>query len=145
MHWIEMIFQTTAVRVAVTACVVCLLVQLCKRFAPNLLSGYVAIAANVVVSAAGVWMVEVMRGIGTDPSQVFSGKTLTELLAVAVTAAAIHGTSKDLSKSKTADPQQATMAKPQGMSKIIVNTTPTGQNPLNTTPSDPQLKPPVQL
>jgi hypothetical protein len=97
--WHDLMAQTP-VRVIALAGAVTVIVQLLKVIAPKLLSGRWAIAANVLVSVAAVF-------VGMKPANFWTETTLAQILAIAAAAAGVHGTAKSLFQRKATATQPA--------------------------------------
>lgn len=137
--WRDLLVQTP-VRVIALAGSVAVLEQLVKVLLPKLVSGKVAIAFNVVLSVAGVF-------VGMNPANFWTETTLAQVLMVAAAAAGVHGTAKSLSARWAAvgTPQPASLP-PAGGGWATAGMGSTGSvgignsaMKLNTSPGDPQL------
>lgn len=139
----------TPVRVIALAGTVTVLVQAVKAVWPNAIGGKWAIALNLLMSLAAIF-------VGMSPTHFWSETTLAQVLMVAAAAAGVHGTAKSLSAKYAAVGEPAAPDPPQerlgrvGSSGTGGTTagstmggwtmpTPGTAAKLNTTAADPQL------
>ena len=85
------LLSNTPAKVIAAAAVVSMLVQLVKQFAPNVISGKVAMAVNLATSLSAVFLT-------LDPTHFWSLQTLQSVAVVFTAAAGIHSTAKSLFK-----------------------------------------------
>lgn len=92
--WHDLIAQTPTRLIAISG-TVAVIVQLLKKADPDLVSGKVAVALNLVLSIVGVF-------VGMNPANVFSQTTLSQLAAVVAAAGGFHGVYKTFFPGKPA-------------------------------------------
>lgn len=127
-----MIYSHTAVSVAAGAATVTVLVQFVKMVMPTLINGKKAVlftfaTALGIVAAGHVASVY----LGMNPPSFWSEAMLNQVLAIAATASAVHGTAKSLLGTRTKLPS---------WDIPFAGNAGSAANTLNTTGKDPQIQ-----